>query len=82
MRRFTVLAAVVVAALAVVGAAQAGNPDGLGPWADYVVSNHQGCAIIPNDINDLPSRCAGADRPAGRGRPGGEPAGPTRTFRP
>jgi hypothetical protein len=50
MRRITVLAAVVVAALAVVGAANAGLPDGPGPWADYVVSNHQGCAIIPNDF--------------------------------
>src|SRR6188472_1599152 len=50
MKRFTVLAAVVVAALAVVGAAQAGNPDGLGPWADYVVANNQGCAFNPPDM--------------------------------
>jgi hypothetical protein len=50
MRRITVLAAVVVAALAVVGTANAGLPDGPGPWADYVVSNHQGCAVIPPDL--------------------------------
>jgi hypothetical protein len=50
MRRIAILATIVVAALSAVGAAQAGVSDGLGPWADYVVANNQGCAYIPPDM--------------------------------
>jgi hypothetical protein len=76
MRRITVLAAVVVAALAVVGAANAGLPDGPGPWADYVVSNHQGCAIIPNDfVTCHPVRAERSDPQAAVG-PAENPPGP------
>jgi len=50
MRRIAIFAAVVVAALTAVGAAQAGTSDGLGPWADYVVANNQGCAYVPPDM--------------------------------
>jgi hypothetical protein len=47
MRRVTTFALTVVAALCLAGTAFAGTPDGMGPWADYVVANNQGCAIIP-----------------------------------
>ncbi len=50
MRRIAIFAAVVVAALTAVGAAQAGVSDGLGPWADYVVAHNQGCGYIPPDM--------------------------------
>jgi hypothetical protein len=51
MRRIAIIATIVVAALAVVGTAQAGVSDGLGPWADYVVANNQGCAYIPPNMS-------------------------------
>ena len=47
MRCGTILAAVVFAALSFAGNAFAGAPDGPGPFADYVVDHHQGCAIQP-----------------------------------
>jgi hypothetical protein len=49
MRCGTILAAVVFAALSFAGNAFAGVPDGPGPFADYVVDYHQGCAIQPPD---------------------------------
>jgi hypothetical protein len=50
MKRITIFAAVVVTALGWAGSASAGLPDGLGPWADYVVAYNQGCAFIPPDM--------------------------------
>jgi hypothetical protein len=44
MRR-TILAAIVIAFLGVIGPAMGAAPDGLGPWADYVVDFHQGTAF-------------------------------------
>ena len=80
MRRFTVLAAVVVAALAVVGAAQAGNPDGLGPWADYVVAHNQGCAFNPPDMTTcVPVPLTRSDPQAAVG-PAESPAGPNQNI--
>ena len=80
MRRFTVLAAVVVAALAVVGAAQAGNPDGLGPWADYVVAHNQGCAINPPDITTCVSVPPSRTDPQAAVGPAESPAGPNQNI--
>src|SRR4051812_3051079 len=80
MRRFTVLAAVVVAALAVVGAAQAGNPDGLGPWADYVVAHNQGCAIQPPDINTCVSVPPSRTDPQAAVGPAESPPGPNQNI--
>jgi len=50
MKRGGVLAAVVVASLWFAGSALAGVPDGLGPWADYVVAHNQGCAYVSPDL--------------------------------
>ena len=80
MRRFTVLAAVVVAALAVVGAAQAGNPDGLGPWADYVVAHNQGCAIQPPDLATCVSVPPSRTDPQAAVGPAESPAGPNQNI--
>ena len=80
MRRFTVLAAVVVAALAVVGTAQAGNPDGLGPWADYVVANNQGCAFNPPDMTTCVPVPANRSDPQAAVGPAESPAGPNQNI--
>jgi hypothetical protein len=46
MKRYTVLAAIVIGLLGVVGSAAGGTPDGAaGPWADSVVAVNQGFAI-------------------------------------
>ena len=77
MRRIAILATVVVAALSVVGAAQAGVSDGLGPWADYVVANNQGCAYIPPDMTHVQAgpRPSGATRRRRSARPRSPHAG-------
>ncbi len=80
MRRGTILAAVVIAYLGVVGPALAAPPDGAaGPWADYVVSANQGIAnpvggFLPNRSD--PSAALGpAESP-----PGDEVVIPTGSF--
>ncbi len=80
MRRFTVLAAVVVAALAVVGVAHAGNPDGLGPWADYVVAHNEGCALQPPDINTCVSVPPSRTDPQAAVGPAESPTGPNQNI--
>jgi hypothetical protein len=80
MRRITILATVVVAALVIVGAAQAGNPDGLGPWADYVVAHNQGCAYQPNDFTTCLSVPASRQDPQAAVGPAESPAGPNQNI--
>jgi hypothetical protein len=80
MRRITILTTVVVAALVIVGAAQAGQPDGLGPWADYVVSHNQGCAFQPPDMTTcVPVPATRRDPQAAVG-PAESPFGPNQNI--
>ena len=60
--------AIAVAALAIVGNAGAGLPDGLGPWADYVVAHNQGCAyVLPDKTTCLNVRADRSDPQAAVG---------------
>jgi hypothetical protein len=73
MRRGTVLVAVVIALLTVVGQAVGGVPDGAaGPWADYVASSSQGFAInggfLPNR-SDPTAALGVAESPPGNDDP-------------
>jgi len=76
MRCGTILAAVVFAALSFAGNAFAGAPDGPGPFADYVVDYHQGCAIQPpNTTTCIPVFGNRSDPTAALG-PNESPPGP------
>jgi hypothetical protein len=71
-----VVLATIVAALAIVGNAAAGLPDGLGPWADYVVANNQGCAYIPNDFTTCQNVRPDRSDPQAAVGPAESPQGP------